>query len=434
MKRLAGCRSHVGFDHSWYYASGQALAVSGPLDGRRTADVCVIGGGYTGLSAAIELARAGAKVVVLERYRVGSGASGRNGGVLGMGQRKDQDDLESMVGLDWARHLWQLSLDANALVRSRIKEFDIDCDLKDGELTVAHKARHEQSLWDYAAHLEKVYDYGEVAVVSRDEVAAQLGTHTYYGGTLDRRAGHLHPLNLARGLARAAISLGAEIYESSEVMAMDRVGPHHVVKTSAGEVRCEHVVVACNGYLNGLLPAADRYHMPINNFMVATEPLDEPLASIINRDDVAVVDTRFVVNYFHLSRDRRLIFGGGENYTPYFPRSIEAVVRPRLEAVFPQLRGVGIDYEWGGTLSVTMNRMPKFGHVGQGIYYAEGYSGHGVAMANLGGQLIAEAILGRPERFDQMATLKQRTFPGGRWLRWPGLVAGMLFYTFLDRI
>jgi len=182
------------------------------------------------------------------------------------------------------------------------------------------------------------------------------------------------------------------------------------------------------------LPAADRYHMPINNFMVATEPLDEPLASSINRDDVAVVDTRFVVNYFHLSRDRRLIFGGGENYTPYFPRSIEAVVRPRLEAVYPQLRGVGIDYEWGGTLSVTMNRMPKFGHVGQGIYYAEGYSGHGVAMANLGGQLIAEAILGRPERFDQMATLKQRTFPGGRWLRWPGLVAGMLFYTFLDRI
>ena len=318
MKRLAGCRSHVGFDHSWYYASSQAIAVSGPFDGRRTADVCVIGGGYTGLSAAIELARAGAKVVVLERYRVGSGASGRNGGVLGMGQRKDQDDLESMVGLDWARHLWQLSLDANALVRSRIKEFDIDCDLKDGELTVAHKARHEQSLWDYAAHLEKVYDYGEVAVVSRDEVAAQLGTHTYYGGTLDRRAGHLHPLNLARGLARAAISLGAEIYESSEVMAMDRVGPHHVVKTSAGEVQCEHVVVACNGYLNGLLPAADRYHMPINNFMVATEPLDEPLASSINRDDVAVVDTRFVVNYFHLSRDRRLILVAARITRPIF--------------------------------------------------------------------------------------------------------------------
>lgn len=434
MKRFAGGRSHLGFDESWYFASGRAWAVNEPLRSSCATDVCVIGGGYTGLSAAIELAKAGASVVVLERHQVGSGASGRNGGVLGMGQRKDQDDLEAMVGLDWARHLWQLSIDANALVRSRVAEFGIDCDLQDGELTVAHKPRHEQGLWDYAEHLRRVYGYDDVEAVSRDQVAAQLGSRTYYGGTLDRRAGHLHPLNLARGLAQAAMSFGAKIFEGSEVRHLDREGSQHVIKTTMGEVRCKQVVVACNGYLNGLLPAADAYQMPINNFMVATTPLDESVATQINRDNVAVVDTRFVVNYFHRSQDHRLIFGGGENYSPYFPRSIEAVVRPRLESVYPQLRGVKIDYAWGGTLSVTMNRMPKFGHDGQGVYYAEGYSGHGVAMANLGGQLIAEAIMGHPERFDQMAALKQRTFPGGRWLRWPGLVAGMLFYTFLDRI
>ena len=434
MARLAGGRSHVGFQNSWYYDSAAHRTPSPRLEESITVDVCVIGGGYTGLSAAIELARAGANVVLLERHEVGSGASGRNGGVLGMGQRLDQDDLEEMVGIDWARHLWQLSIDANDLVRARVNEFSIDCDLKDGELTVAHKARHERSLWEYAEHLQRVYDYDDIKVVRRDEVHEQLGSSSYFGGTLDHRAGHLHPLNLARGLARAAESLGVHVFEHSEVSAIEKVANEHIVRTAPGEVRCGDVVVACNGYLNGLLPSADRFQMPINNFMVATAPLEAAVAKRINRYNVAVVDTRFVVNYFHLSRDHRLIFGGGENYTPFFPQSIERVVRPRLEAVYPELKGVGIEYEWGGTLSVTMNRMPKFGRADDGIYYAEGYSGHGVAMANLGGALIAEAILGRPERFDQMAQLKQRAFPGGRWLRWPGLIAGMLFYSMLDRI
>ncbi|MGB1738031.1 MAG: NAD(P)/FAD-dependent oxidoreductase, partial [Pseudomonadales bacterium] len=308
MARLAGGRSHIGFQNSWYYDSAAHRTPSARLEDSITVDVCVIGGGYTGLSAAIELARAGANVALLERHEVGSGASGRNGGVLGMGQRLDQDDLEEMVGIDWARHLWQLSIDANDLVRARVNEFSIDCDLKDGELTVAHKARHERSLWDYAEHLQRVYNYGDIEVVQRDDVHEQLGSSSYFGGTLDHRAGHLHPLSLARGLARAAESLGAQIFEHSEVSAIEKVANQHIVRTTLGEVRCGDVVVACNGYLNGLLPSADRFQMPINNFMVATAPLEAAVAKRINRDNVAVVDTRFVVNYFHLSRDHRLIF------------------------------------------------------------------------------------------------------------------------------
>jgi gamma-glutamylputrescine oxidase len=435
VSRQSGGRPEVGFESSWYHATRNDQADRATLTEDLDCDVCVIGGGYTGLSAALTLSEAGFKVVLLEQYRIGSGASGRNGGVLGIGQRKDQEDLERMVDPAWARQLWQMALDANALVRARIHQYSIPCHLSDGELTLAHRARYQQDLWDHTAHLKARYGYEDCHPLNRREVSDRLGSQAYFGGYLDTRAGHLHPLNLAQGLAKAAESQGAQLFELSAVTGFEAVSADRMdVRTTTRRVRAQKVVLACNGYLNGLAPEPDGYQMPINNFMVATEPLGDALASEIIRDNQAVVDTRFVVNYFHLSDDQRLIFGGGENYTRFFPKDIRAVVRKRLLAIYPQLADVDLPYAWGGTLSVTMNRMPKFGRLGQNLYYGQGYSGHGVAMANMGGHLIAEAIKGQAEGFDCLANLKHRKFPGGRWLRWPGLVAGMLFYAALDRV
>jgi len=428
-----GGNPRVGFEKSWYYATATEIAPFPRLEASMTADVCIVGGGYTGLSAAIELAEAGMSVVLLESYRVGAGASGRNGGVLGSGQRKDQDVLEEWLGEDDARRMWQIACDANQLVRDRIARFNIDCHLKDGELTVAHRARYESELWDYAEHLEKRYHYPHLTAVSRDEVREMLGIDSYFGGYVDRQAGHIHPLNLAIGLARAADESGAMIFEHSAATAYKQVPEGVIVNTDAGEVRARYLIIACNGYLDGFEKIVDRYQMPINNFVLATEPLGSDLARSINRDDLAVVDTRFVVNYFHNSPDHRLIFGGGENYSSKYPHDIKAFVRKRMLEVYPDLKDVRIDYGWGGTLAITMRRMPHFGRKGESVYWAQGYSGHGIAMANMGGKLIAEAIKGNAAGFDLFANLKHFPFPGGRLLRWPALVAGMLYYSMLDR-
>jgi gamma-glutamylputrescine oxidase len=243
-------------------------------------------------------------------------------------------------------------------------------------------------------------------------------------------------LNLALGLAKAACGLGVRLYEQSRVLDY-RVEPEAdgrvVARTDQGQVTAEYLVLACNGYLGRLEPGAERYQMPINNFMLATEPLGNERARSINRDDVAVVDTRFVINYFHNSPDGRLIFGGGENYSSRYPRNVKGFVRRHMLEVYPSLADAAIDYAWGGTLAITMRRMPHFGRKGQRVYWAQGYSGHGVAMANMGGKLVAEAIAGHAERFDLFAGLKHLPFPGGRLLRWPALVAGMLYYSMLDR-
>ena len=435
LERRAGGRPDIGFEASLYFATRHHDEHRPTLAADLDCDVCIVGGGYTGLSAALTLAEAGMRVVLLEQYRVGAGASGRNGGVLGIGQRQDQEALEATLGDEWAGALWRMSLAANDLVRRRIKDYGIECNLQDGELTVAHRERYQAELWAHAAHLKSHYGYQDCHPLTAAEVANELGSEAYFGGYLDTRAGHIHPLNLADGLAKAAISEGADIFEMTSVTSFNTSAKDHVVvETATHTVTAGKVVVACNGYLNGLLPAADIFQMPINNFMVATEPLGESAAKSLIQHNYAVVDTRFVVNYFHLSSDFRMIFGGGENYTRFFPKDIRKVVSNRLIDIYPQLKGVELPYAWGGTLSVTMNRMPKFGRVGENLYYGQGYSGHGIAMANMGGHLIAEAIKGDADGFDLLANLKHRAFPGGRLLRWPGLVAGMLFYAALDRI
>jgi len=433
MSRRPGSDPATGYEDSWYFHTARGLEPRPSLTGALQADVCIVGAGYTGLSAAIELAGRGYSVVVLEAHRVGAGASGRNGGVLSGGQRKHQDELEAWVGDEAAARLWQIALDANTLLRDRVARFGIDCDLASGELIVAHKARHVESLWSYTEHLERRYGYSDQDNVTTGQVRDMLGTDRYFGGYIDRRAGHLHPLNLALGLARAATGLGVRIFEQSRVLSWREEGDDLEVHTSHGEVTAGWLVLACNGYLGDLGRAFERYQMPINNFILATEPLGEVRARRINRDNLAVVDTRFVVNYFHNTPDHRLIFGGGETYSSRFPHDIRGFVRARMLDVYPDLDDVAIDFGWGGTLAITLRRMPHFGRLSPKIYYAQGYSGHGVAMANMGGKLVAEAIAGQAEGFDVFAKLKHLPFPGGRLLRWPALVAGMLYYSMLDR-
>ena len=421
---------HVG---SYYAASANSRAARPRLDGAVDADVCVIGAGFTGLSAALHLAERGYQVVLLEAARVGWGASGRNGGELFNGQRKSQDDLEKMLGVDRARQLWQLGLDAVELVRSRVRNHGIACDLKTGLATVAAKPAHARWLSTYADKLRTDYGYENMRYLDRDETVALINTDRYHGAVIDSGGSHLHPLNLCLGLAGAAEAAGSRIFEQSAATSMSHSSPA-IVRTANGQVTAKFVVLACNGYLGGLEPRIAGKTMPINNFMLATEPLPETAARAILSQDVGVSDTKFVVNYWRLSADRRLLFGGGENYSPRFPADIRAFVRRFLLRIYPRLDGLRIDYGWGGTLAITMKRLPHFGRLEPNVFFAQGYSGQGVALANLAGQLIAEALSGTAERFDVMAKLPVPSFPGGTLLRYPGMVLGMFYYSMLDHL
>ena len=418
---------------SWYAATTNNDRRRPILQESLQADVCVIGAGYTGVSAALHLAERGYRVIVLEAARVGWGASGRNGGEMFTGQRKPQDELEKMYGMDQARQLWTLGLEAVALVCERIVRHRIACDLHAGNLVVAAKPSHMRDLIRNRDNLAQNYDYAHIELLEREQTAALIGSQRYHGGALDQGSYHLHPLNLCLGLADAAEAAGARFFEQSAVRGYTRKQPA-LVRTDQGEVRADYVVLACNGYLGNLEPRIAGHALPINNFIVATEPLGERGARAILARDIAVSDTKFVVNYWHLSSDQRLLFGGGENYSPRFPRDIRAFVRPYLEKVYPQLTGIRLDYGWGGTLAVTLKRLPHFGRLAPNVFFAQGYSGQGVALANLAGRLIAEALAGSAERFDVMASLPTPSFPGGVWLRYPALVLGMLYYALLDRL
>ena len=418
---------------SWYVATARGLVEYPVLRGALTADVCVVGAGYTGLSTALHLAERGYSVVVLEAQRVGWGASGRNGGQIGTGQRREEAWLEARFGLDTARQLFCLAEESKALVRARISRHAIDCEPGSGQLLCAAKPAHMDALKRRADKLARDYDYPYQRCVARSELSGMLGSSLYVGASLDAQAMYLHPLNYALGLARACTDAGVRIFEQSAVSGHGGAVPL-TVRTVGGEVRTRCMVLACNGYLDALQPRLAATIMPINNFIVATEPLGEQRCRELIRDPVAVHDTLFVLNYFRLSADGRLIFGGGENYRRGFPADIAGFVRRYMLRVFPQLGGVRIDYAWGGRLAVTTNRMPHLGRLGPDVYFAQGYSGHGVAMATLAGQLLAEAVAGSSEGVDVFARLAPPPFPGGTLLRWPGLVLGMLWYALRDRL
>ena len=424
---------HDGAAPTWYEASARSHPTWPALDGDVRADICVIGGGYTGLSCALHLAERGFSTLLLEARRIGNGASGRNGGQLGSGHRRDQSTLEREVGEERARLLWSMAEEAKALVRDRVARHGIDCDLKPGIAIGAHRPRHARALFLEAEHLRARYDYDEIDVLGRAALRAEVASEDFHGGLMDRGAGHLHPLDYAHGLARAAADAGAHIREGSPVTGL-AAGTPCTVSAGPHTVTADAVVLACNGYLDALDPGCGKRVMPINNFILATEPLGDERASVLIPNDVAVVDTRFVVNYFRLSADGRLLFGGGETTSNRLSADPGPLVRRCMLRIFPQLADVRIDHAWGGTLAITRTRMPSIGRLGDGLYYGQGYSGHGVALATLGGALIAEAIAGTLERFDVFARLPQPPFPGGRLLRWPTLALALAYGALRDRL
>ncbi|MTI09213.1 NAD(P)/FAD-dependent oxidoreductase [Curvivirga aplysinae] len=398
------------------------------------ADVVVIGAGFTGLSSALHLAEKGYQVVVLEAQRIGWGASGRNGGLVCTGQRKGQDELEEMLGEGNARLLWDYAVEAKQTQQGLIKKHDIKCDYKPGILTCAYKPSHNEWMEEEVDFMREKYDYPHMRYVDKNELHEMLATPQYHGGILDMDAGHLHPLNYALGLARAAEGAGVKIYEDSPVTNLQTVTEDHSAKTEFGEVNAKFTVIACNGYLGKLDKRVAPKIMPINNFMVATEPLGEEGARALIRDDVAIDATKFVVDYYRCSADHRLLFGGGENYSSKFPADIKTFVRKYMLEVFPQLKDVKLDYGWGGTLAITLNRMPAFGRLENNCFYALGFSGQGVLLTTMAGKVIAEAVAGTAERFDVFADVPTPNFPGGTLLRYPGLVAGMLYYSLKDKL
>lgn len=420
-------------DHapSWYAATAEAPGPYPALDGDTRADVVVVGGGYTGLSTALTLAEAGMDAVLLEAQRVGFGASGRNGGQVGSGQRVDQRTLEKQYGADRARLLWEISEDAKAEVRRRIEAHGIDCDYRPGVAFAARSAANARWAGEEAAHLSRVYGYDAVEALDAGGIAGLTGSHVFAGGMLDRGAAHLHPLKLAFGLARAAEAAGVRMHEGAEVTALETGGPVRAV-TATGTVTARFGVLAAGGYMPpDLSPSIARRVMPINNFIVATEPLGDQGKTILPRDH-AVADDRFVVSYWRKSLDGRLIFGGGESYGYRFPNDIAALVRKPMAGIYPLLRDVTITHAWGGTLSITRPRLPCFARLGPNVLSASGYSGHGVALATFAGRIMAEAIRGQAERFDVMAALDPAPFPGGPGLRAPLLALAMRWYVLRD--
>ena len=418
---------------SYYVASAIDRRARPQLEGSHDADVCVIGAGYTGLSCALHLARSGLKVVVLEAETAGFGASGRNGGQVITGQRVDQPDLERKYGEAHAHHLWNSALEARSLVLSLIDEHKIKCDVAPGHVVAAVRKSHARDLEAHVEHLARRYNYKDARYVSATEMPALVATQNYKGGMYDAAGYHLHPLNYALGLARAAEDAGAAIFESSRVTKVEP-GERVRVGTQTGVVTANFVVYACNGYLGGLNAELARTIMPLSNYIAATEPLGGARAKALIPSGAAIADTKFVLDYYRLSADGRLLFGGGETYGDRDVDNASEIVRPHIERVFPQLKGVRIDYAWGGRLAITLPRLPHVGRLTPTTYFAQGYSGQGVAIATLVGKLIAEAIAGQAARFDVYASLKIPQLPGGALFRKPLQALGLFWYALRDRL
>jgi gamma-glutamylputrescine oxidase len=416
---------------SYYAATAAPFAACPPLSGEVEVDLVVIGGGATGLSAALHAAKAGLSVVVLEGGRIGWGASGRNGGQIIPGLRKGAVELVALYGRERARALFDLALEARSLVIALIAEYAIDCDLRlTGHLLAAVKPSDQRHFAAEVACLNDVMAYPHAELL--DACAARVQVDSpYRGGVLDRLGGHFHTLNYTLGLARAAKAAGAVLHEQSAAIVLEQSGGRVRVTADGGAVRARNAVLAGDALLQGLSSRVNRRIMPVANYVVATEPLDD--VEMLIPTDVAVSDSRFVVNYYRRTMDRRILFGGGERYTPDPPRDMAGFVRPYLEAVFPRLAKARIDHAWGGLVSVTTSRLPHVGREGN-VLFAHGYCGMGAILSTLAGKLMAEEIGGRGQRFDLFAGVEPRVFPGGVALRGPLYVLGMLWYALRDRI
>ncbi|CAM3501940.1 NAD(P)/FAD-dependent oxidoreductase [Halomonas lysinitropha] len=421
-------------DHtaSWYAATANTAPERPALEGEVRCDVCVVGAGFTGISAALHLAEQGFSVVVLESVRVGYGASGRNGGQIVNSYSRDMGVIEEKYGADTARALGDMAFEGNRIIRERVERYAIDCDLRDGNLFAACNEKQMQGLREHKALWER-YGYRELELLDGQAVKREVNTERYTGALVDHGGGHLHPLNLVLGQAAAVEALGGRLFEYSPVTGLEH-GEPVVVSTAGGRVRAERVVMAGNAYLKGVLPEIEGRSMPCGTQIITTAPLGEERARELIPNGLAVEDCNYLLDYYRLTADNRLLYGGGVNYGGSDPADIEGVVRPKMLTTFPSLADVKVDYAWSGTFLMTLNRLPQFGVVNDNVYYAQGYSGHGVTCTHLAGKLIAEVMTGRAERFDAFAGLPHLPFPGGRLLRVPLSAIGAWYYQTRDKL
>ncbi len=424
-------QSPISPGRSWYEDSCGARPQYPPLDGDRDCDVVIVGGGFCGLSAALRLAEAGTNVVLLEAHRLGDGASGRNGGQMGSGQRASVLELEKELGFERAKALWDMAEDAKRFLHETAYRHDFTYDFLPGQLTPMHKRRYEKEAREEAEAIGGRFGYGEIRYLDRSEMAAALGSTAYFGGTLDEGTGHIHPMKYLIGLGKAAAEAGAQLHEQTAALKIER-NNKVAVKTRHGTVTAERCLLALNGYHGDLRPELAAHVLPLKSFIGATEPLGHNSPVLPGKQ--AVDDSRFVVRYFRKTADNRLLFGGREAYGAATPTDIEAAIRKQIAQIYPDLANVKLTHTWGGNVGITMPRMPFVRELEPGLWSAGGFSGHGVMMSNYTGRLIAEQMLGGSEQLRLLTELKIPSFPGGKLLRNPIKVLALTWYAMLDRI
>jgi gamma-glutamylputrescine oxidase len=416
---------------SYYVASAGVIPDWPALDGSTDCDVCVVGGGLAGISTALNLAERGYKVVLLEGSKLGHAASGRNGGQVINGYACDMDTIRKAVGEDGAKTAWKMSLEAIDIIEQRVKQHAIDCDWARGHVVAAVKPKKFDELVAWKDEAERRYGYTDYTLWDQKTLRSHLDSPRYAGGLYDALGGHIHPLKYALGLAKAAEAAGVRIFENTPVTGIDQ-GSQPKAHTERGIVSAKHLVLAANVFVGNLAPSLENKIMPVGTYCITTEPLGAERAKSLINPNFAVADNQFVLDYYRLTADHRLLFGGKVSYSGLTPPNLKEAMRSDMLRVFPQLTDVKIDHGWGGFVDITMNRAPHWGRLDGNVYYCQGFSGHGVAVTGLAGKLIAEAIAGSSERLDLFAKIQHLPFPGGKLLRTPSLVLGMAWYRLMD--
>ncbi|MDO6685680.1 MULTISPECIES: NAD(P)/FAD-dependent oxidoreductase [unclassified Agarivorans] len=417
---------------SYYAASANNTRQFPQLQQHIRCDVCIIGAGFSGLSSALHLAEKGFHVVILESVKVGFGATGRNGGQIVNSYSRDVDVIEQRYDKNTAQALNEMIFEGGEIIRSRIADYHIECDYQQGGVFAAYNAKQLKGLAEQKANWERFGNH-QLELLDKAQLAKVVGTQAYQGGLLDMKGGHIHSLNLALGEAEAILSLGGEIYEQSAVLDY-QAGEPAKVTTEHGSVRANYLLFAGNAYLGELEPKLSDKAIRCGTQVVATEPLSDDLCEQLLPQNYCVEDCNYLLDYYRISGDKRLLFGGGVVYGAKPLASIEKQIRPKFEALFPQLTGVNIDYAWTGNFLLTYSRMPQFGRLDSNIYYLQGYSGHGLTCTHLAGKLLAEVLSEQSQRFDVFASLNHYRFPGGRHLQVPFTALGAVYYNLRDKL
>lgn len=429
---FANLMSDKALDRPTYYGktANREVKTSGLSSLPEKVDVCVVGAGFTGLSAALELALQGRKVAVFDSGPIGWGATGRNGGQVCTGYSPGMEGFEKRLGVQDARICFDVAEQGKRLIETRVRDHQIECDLTWGFLHAAARPSHLARLMEHKEELERYGVHG-CNMLSRDELSEKLASNRFHGALREQEAGHIHSLNYALGLADAVQDNNGLIFENTKVQSVEGGNSPALKLTSGSTISCNQIVVACNAYLGTLVPGLNHHVMPVASYVVASEPLGEERARNLIRDNEAVSDSNYVVDYFRMTADHRLLFGGRCSYSGIHPRDLGANMRPRVLRIFPQLSDVKMEFAWGGHIGITYNRLPSMGRTNNSIYYVHGFSGQGVVLTGILGKVLADAVIGDTEQFDVFARIRHMPFPGG-FLRRPGLTLGMLYYRVKD--